>query len=108
CQTPLINNSKIITSSTDIISNIWCPSSFDNEPYLLISLSNLTYITRLNIKTISSNIYYHLEYTRDNLINHYTIWHSYRLLNNKHETIQLDPPIIVKYIRLNIKQMKIN
>ncbi|CAF1184951.1 unnamed protein product [Rotaria sp. Silwood1] len=108
CQTPLINNSKIITSSTDIISNVWCPSSFDNEPYLLISLSNLTYITRLNIKTISSNIYYHLEYTRDNLINHYTIWHSYRLLNNKHETIQLDPPIIVKYIRLNIKQMKIN
>ncbi|CAF2956266.1 unnamed protein product, partial [Rotaria sp. Silwood2] len=37
-----------------------------------------------------------------------TIWRSYRLLNNKQENIQLDPPIIVKYIRLNIKQMKIN
>ncbi|CAF3586766.1 unnamed protein product [Rotaria socialis] len=108
CQIPLINNSKIMTSSADIKSNNWCPSSYENEPYLLISLSNLTYVTRLNIKTISSDIYYHLEYTRDNSINQYTTWRSYRLLNNKEENIQLDPPVIVKYIRLNIKQIKQN
>lgn len=81
---------------------------FDNEPSLLISLSNLTYITRMNIKTISSNVYYHIEYTRDNLIHQYTTWRPYRLLNNKQESIHLNPPIIVKYIRLSIKQIKAN
>jgi len=89
-----------------MISNTWCPSSFDDEPYVLILLSNITYITRLNIK--SSNLHYHLEYTRDNSIDQYTLWRSYRLLNNKEENIQLDPPIIAKYIRLNIKQIKKN
>jgi hypothetical protein len=89
-----------------MISNTWCPSSYDDEPYVLISLSNITYITRLNIK--SSNIYYHLEYTRDNSIDQYTKWRSYHLLNNKEENIQLDPPMIAKHIRLNIKQIKSN
>lgn len=66
-----------------MLSNQWCPLSNDDEPYILLSLSNITYITRMNIKSL--NIYYHLEYTRENLINHYTHWRSYRLLNNKDE-----------------------
>jgi hypothetical protein len=89
-----------------MILNTWCPSSFDNTPYVLISLPNITYITRLNIKSL--NLYYHLEYTRDNSINEYTIWRSYSLLNNKDEIIQLNPPIIAKHIRLTIKQMQTN
>jgi hypothetical protein len=89
-----------------MISNIWCPSSFDDDPYILISLSNITYITRLNIK--SSNLYSHLEYTRDHSIDQYTIWRSYRLLNNNEGNIHLDPPIIAKHIRINIKQTKTN
>jgi hypothetical protein len=101
CQTPLIVNNK------DTILNTWCPSSFiDDEPYLQISLSNLTYITRLHIKSISSDFFYHLEYTRENLIDQYTVWRSYRLLNMKQENIQLDPPMIAKYVRLYLKQTK--
>lgn len=89
-----------------MLSNQWCPLSNDDEPYILLSLSNITYITRMNIKSL--NIYYHLEYTRENLINHYTHWRSYRLLNNKDENIQFDPPIIAKHIRLNLKKLKTN
>lgn len=60
----------------------------------------------MNIK--SEDIYYHLEYTRENSIDQFTIWRSYRLLNNKEENLQFDPPIIAKHIRLNLKQLKIN
>ena len=91
-----------------MVSNTWCPSSLDSKPYLVISLSNLTYITRLNIKSIASQLYYHLDYTRDDSIDQHTIWRSYRLLNNKEENIQLNPPMIVKHIRLNFKQIKTN
>ena len=66
-----------------------------NDIYLY-QLSNLTYITRLNTTSISSDVYYHLEYTRDTSIDEYTVWRSYRLLNNKQENIQLNPPIIAK------------
>ena len=100
-----MTDSKLITNFEDLILNTWCPSSFDNEPYVIVSFSNLTYITSLNIKTKSSNINYYLEYTRNNMIHQYTIWRSYRLLNNKQESIKFDPPIIAKYIRLNIKNI---
>jgi hypothetical protein len=108
CQTPLLINSKIITSSTHLTSNTWCPSSFDSERYLIVSLSNLTYITRVNTTSISSDVYYDLEYTRENFIDGYTVWRSYRLLNNKQENIQLNPPIIAKHVRLHIKQAQTN
>ncbi|CAF0736080.1 unnamed protein product [Adineta steineri] len=107
CQTPLIINSKIITSSNLDKSDNWCPSSTDVKPYLHVTLSNLTYITSIEIKSkIPLDINYHLEYTRENTIDQYTIWRSYRLLNNKKEKIFLDPPMIAKHVRLNIKQMK--
>ena len=94
CQNPLMTTSN---------TKIWCPSLSDEEPHLLLSLSNLTYLTRLNIKSVA---YYHLEYTRDNFLDENTIWRSYNLLDNKQETIQLDPPMIAKHIRLNIQQIK--
>ncbi|CAF1367902.1 unnamed protein product [Adineta steineri] len=108
CQNPLLASSKIITSSTTTTSNSWCPSTFDNKRYILLTLSNLTYITRLNTQSISKDIFYHIEYARDNLIDEYTTWHSYRLLDNKHENIELNPPIIAKHVRLFIKQSKPN
>ncbi len=87
----------------------WCPSKIDLEPYLHVILSNLTYITHLEIKSkLSSDIDYRLEYTRENQIDQYTIWRSYRLLNNQQGRIFLDPPMIAKHVRLNIKQLKQN
>ena len=100
-----MTDSKLITNFGYLILNTWCPSSFHNEPYVIVSFSNLTYITSLNIKTKSANINYDLEYTRSNLIHQHTIWHSYRLLNTKQERVEFDPPIIAKYIRLTIKNI---
>ncbi|UJR14931.1 hypothetical protein I4U23_001913 [Adineta vaga] len=108
CQIPLLSTAKILTSSTDLSSNTWCPSSSDLDRYLIFSLSNLTYITRFNMKSLSSQIHYFLEYTRDNSINEYTTWRSYPVVNNQDETIQLNPPMIAKYIRIRIKQKQIN
>ncbi len=109
CQTPLMVNSKILTSSNTDQFDIWCPSSTDLEPYLIVNLSNLTYITSIEIKSkIPLNIDYGLEYTRENQIDQYTIWRSYRLLNNKQEKIFLDPPMIAKHVRLNLKQVQPN
>jgi hypothetical protein len=98
----------LLINNTEMISNTWCSSLSNQEPYVLLSLSNLTYITRLHIKSISSDLYYHLEYTRDYSVHQDTIWHSYNLLNNKQENIQFDPPMIVKHIRLNIQPTKTN
>ncbi|CAF1306945.1 unnamed protein product [Rotaria sordida] len=108
CQTPLMMNSKILTSShIEQLDTWWCPSITDIEPYVHVILSNLTYITSIELKSkIFSNIDYRLEYTRENLIDQYTTWRSYRLLNNKQEKILFDPPIIAKHVRLNMKQIK--
>jgi discoidin domain receptor family protein 2 len=107
CQTPLLTNSKILTSSNTNELDNWCPSPTDIKPYLQVTLSNLTYITQIEIQSnLLSNIDYRLEYTRENIIDQYTIWRSYRLLNNKKEKILLDPPMIAKHVRLNIIQMK--
>jgi len=104
-----MGNSKILTSSHTDQFDIWCPSSTDIEPYLIVSLSNLTYITYIEIKSkIPSNIDYRLEYTRENSIDQYTIWRSYRYLDNKQEKIFLDPPMIAKHVRLNLKQIELN
>jgi hypothetical protein len=104
-----LSNSKILTSSNTDQSDSWCPSTIDLEPYLHVILSNLTYITHLEIKSkLSSDIDYRLEYTRENQIDQYTIWRSYRLLNTQQGRIFLDPPMIAKHVRLNIKQLKQN
>ncbi len=104
-----MSNSKILTSSNTDQSDSWCPSTIDLEPYLHVILSNLTYITHLEIKSkLSSDIDYRLEYTRENQIDQYTIWRSYRLLNTQQGRIFLDPPMIAKHVRLNIKQLKQN
>ncbi|CAF1589518.1 unnamed protein product [Adineta ricciae] len=107
CQNPLLTNSKITTSSNlNQLSN-WCPLSTDVKPYLHVTLANLTYITSLEIKSnILTNINYYLEYTRDNLIDQYTVWRSYRLLNTHQDQILLDPPMIAKHVRLSIKHME--
>ncbi len=87
--------------------DFWCPSTTDIEPYFHVTLSNLTSITSIEIKSkIPSDIDYRLEYTRENRIDQYTIWRSYRLSNNKQDKIFLDPPMIAKHVRLNIKPMK--
>jgi hypothetical protein len=102
-------NSKIITSSNTDQSDIWCPSIIDVEPYLHVTLSNITYITNIEIKlNIVSDIDYRLEYTRENIIDQYTIWRSYRTLNNKQGKLSLDPPMIARHVRLNLKQIKTN
>ena len=44
-----------------------------------------------------------MEYTRDDSIDLHTIWRSYRLLTTKDENLSLDPPIIAKHIRINLK-----
>ena len=107
CQTPFLSNSKIVTSSNTNQLDSWCPSSTDLEPYLQVTLGNLTYITHLEIKAkIPSNIDYRLEYTRENRVDSNTVWRSYRLLNNQQEKIFLDPPMIAKHVRLNIKSLK--
>jgi hypothetical protein len=104
-----LSNSKILTSSNTDQSDSWCPSKTDHEPYLHVILSNLTYITHLEIKSkIPSDVDYRLEYTRENQIDQYTIWRSYRLINNQQGKIFLDPPMIAKHVRLNIKQLKQN
>ena len=105
-------NSKILTSSTtgsaDASSNTWCPTASDTEPYLHVTLSNLTYITHIEIKSISSNIDYRLEYTREDHYDHDTVWRSYRSLNNRQEKLLLDPPMIAKHVRLNLKATEEN
>jgi discoidin domain receptor family protein 2 len=104
-----MSNSNIITSTNTDRSDIWCPSPTDIEPYIQITLSNLTYITYIEIKSkILSDLDYRLEYTRENLIDQYTIWRPYRLSNNNQEKIFLDPPMIAKHVRLNLKQLKKN
>jgi hypothetical protein len=104
-----MSDSKIVNSSTIDQSNLWCPSPTDVEPYLQVTLSNLTFITYIEIKSkIPSDINYRLEYTRDNQIDQYTIWRSYRSLNNQQEKIVLDPPMIAKHVRLSLKQTKSN
>ncbi|CAF2083900.1 unnamed protein product [Rotaria magnacalcarata] len=109
CQIPLMTNSKIITSSTIDQVDTWCPSITDIQPYIQATLSNLTYLTYIEIKSkLSSDLDYRLEYTRENIIDQYTIWRSYRLLNNKQEKIFLDPPMIAKHVRLTIKQLTKN
>ncbi|CAF1051429.1 unnamed protein product [Adineta ricciae] len=108
CQTPLLSASKILTSSTDFTSNTWCPSSSDHDRYLIFSLSNLTYLTRLTAKAEISDMHYYLEYTRDNSIDEHTAWRSYPLMNHKDEKMHLNPPIIAKYIRIQVKQTKVN
>ena len=81
--------------------------STDVKPYLHVTLANLTYITSLEIKANTlTNINYHLEYTRDNLIDQSTVWRSYRLLNTHQDQILLDPPMIAKHVRLSIKHME--
>ena len=99
--------SKILPSSTsgsaDASPNTWCPTASDIEPYLHVTLSNLTYITHIEIKSISSNIDYRLEYTREDHYDHDTVWRSYRSLNNRREKLLLDPPMIAKHVRLNLK-----
>src|SRR4051794_32706293 len=85
CQMPLLKTAKILPSSAKLISNTWCPSSSDPDPSLLISLPNITYMTRLS--TQSSNFYYHLDYTRDYSIDSKTIWRSYRLLTTSEENL---------------------
>ena len=104
---PLLTDSKMTTSSNTNQLNNWCPLITDVKPYLHVILPNLTYITSIEIKpNIPSDIDYRLEYTRENIIDQYTIWRSYRLLSNKQEKIILDPPMIAKHVRLNIKQLK--
>lgn len=98
-----------MTSSNTDTSDHWCPSTTDLEPYLHVILSNLTFLTHLEIKSkIPSDISYRLEYTRDNQIDQYTLWRSYRALTTQQEKFILDPPIIAKHVRLNLKQMKSN
>ena len=106
CQTSLLTNSKIHTSSSNLIFNTWCPSSSDIDPSIHISLPNITYITRVKIKSLYSH--YHLDYTRDDSIDESTIWRSYRLLTTNDDDLTLDPPIIAKHIRLNLKPVKPN
>ena len=102
-------NSEIRTSSNTDQSNIWCPSIADTESSLHIILSNLTYITYIEARSkISSNINYYLEYTRENIIDQYTIWRSYRSLNTNQEKIFFNSPIIAKHIRFSIKRMTRN
>lgn len=103
CQTPLIAVSKVVTSGADFTSNTWCPAALDADRFLLLSLTNLTYIARFNAQTTAPNVHYHLQYTRDDLLDADTTWHAYRLLSNTDESIQLNPPIIAKHVRLQIK-----
>ena len=46
---------------------------------------------------------YRLEYTREEHYDHDTVWRSYRTLNNRQEKLLLDPPMIAKHVRLNLK-----
>jgi hypothetical protein len=85
------------------MSDTWCLSAVEYEPYFFISLANLTYLTRLHIRSVSSNIDFYLHYSRTSIIDRSTVWHAYQLLSNHHETIVFDPPIIAKHVRFNFK-----
>ena len=107
CQSPLLLHAKTTTSSnTERLGpsfNTWCPSTSDVEPSFQVTLSNITYITAIEIKSFSSDLDYRLEYTRENRIEPNTLWRSYRSLNKQQDRIQLDPPMIARHVRLNLK-----
>lgn len=108
CQSPLLLHAKTTTSSSaERLGpgfNTWCPATSDVEPYFQATLSNITYITAIEIKSFSSDLDYRLEYTRENRIDPNTVWRSYRSLNHQQERIQLDPPMIARHVRLNLNQ----
>ena len=112
CQTPLLINAKTITTShTNQLGmdlNSWCPTNSDHQPSLHVLLSNLTFLTAVEMKSVSNDFEYRLEYTRENQIDMNTVWRVYRSLSNQHERLVLDPPMIARHVRLIIKQMKTN
>jgi hypothetical protein len=101
-----MTSSNVDRLTTDI--HTWCPSTSDVEPYFHVTLSNITYITALEIKALSLDLDYRLDYTRENRIDANTIWRSYRSLNNQQERLSLDPPMIARHVRLHLKHMKTN
>ena len=107
CQTPLMANSKVDTTSRLDQLVDWCPSPTDGKPHIHVTLANLTYITSLEIRpNLATTLNYRLEYTRDQTVDRYTLWRSYRFLTDQQGKILLDPPMIAKHVRLSIKPMK--
>lgn len=110
CQTPLLINAKIITTSNTnrlgMSLNSWCPSNSDDQPSLHVILPNITFITALEMKSVSPNLEYRLEYTRETHLDSDTIWRVYRSLSHQQDRLTLEPPLIARHVRLTIQQMK--
>lgn len=108
----MLINAKLSTSSNSqrlsMNFNNWCPSSTDLDAYFQATLANLTFITAIEIKSSSSDIEYQLEYTRDTLLDQYTLWRSYRMSINDQERFLLDPPMIARHVRLSLKRPQKN